>query len=390
MYMLFSIILLLACATIVADYACWRRRMRHAAPVPRRLFLLWTLIGDSLLPAIALTGLLLRDNTTTFMLWALWMLWIWMVVSLPRMVWYLFAAMRLPRAGCVVGIGLVGVLVWGATEGRTRLRVTRTEICSPRLPAAFDGLRIVQLSDIHLGTLVRPERELRRIVDSVSALRPDLILFTGDLVNIRSSELDDRAMRLLGGLRAPLGVWSVLGNHDVGVYIKDTVALPREESLARVVARQEAMGWRVLADTTVYLVRGGDSLSLSGLSFDPALRNQRHDANLPQAPLDRVYRGVPASLYNITAVHLPQFWEQIVTAGYGDLTLSGHVHAMQAKLRLFGRSFSPAQLLHANWSGRYDDGAHTLYVNDGTGCVGYPMRLGAWPEITLITLRTCE
>ncbi|MDE5622271.1 MAG: metallophosphoesterase, partial [Alistipes sp.] len=295
---------------------------------------------------------------------------------------------RRPRTGLVAGAGIVALLVWGATRGRTHLRVTRTEVCSPKLPAAFDGLRIVQLSDIHLGTLVRPEHELHRIVDSVSALRPDLILFTGDLVNIRSSELDDRAMRLLGGLRAPLGVFSVLGNHDVGVYIKDTVAQPREASLAEVVARQEAMGWRVLADTPVYLVRGGDSLSLSGISFAPALRKQRHDATLPPAPLDIVYRDVPPSLYNITAVHLPQLWDQIVEAGYGDLTLSGHVHAMQAKLHLFGRSFSPAQLLYTNWSGRYDDGPHTLYINDGTGYVGYPMRLGAWPEITLITLRT--
>lgn len=390
MYMLFSTILILAFATSAADYACWRRRLRHASPGRRRLFLLWVLPSDALLPAIALTGFLLRDNTTTFMLWAMWLLWVWMLLVLPRIAWYLLAALRRPRTGLVAGAGIVALLVWGATSGRTRLRVTRTEVCSPKLPAAFDGLRIVQLSDIHLGTLVRPERELHRIVDSVSALRPDLILFTGDLVNIRSSELDDRAMRLLGGLRAPLGVFSVLGNHDVGVYIKDTVAQPREASLAEVVARQEAMGWRVLADTTVYLVRGGDSLSLSGISFDPALRKQRHDATLPPAPLDIVYRDVPPSLYNITAVHLPQLWDQIVEAGYGDLTLSGHVHAMQAKLHLFGQSFSPAQLLYTNWSGRYDDGPHTLYINDGTGYVGYPMRLGAWPEITLITLRTCE
>lgn len=388
--MLFSLLLLFVFATFLADYACWRRRVRHASPVRRRLFLWWVLTGDALPPAMALAGLLLRDNSTTFMLWAMWLLWVWMVVTLPRMVWYLFAAMHLPRAGYVAGIGIAALLVWGATAGRTRLHVTRTEICSPKLPAAFDGLRIVQLSDIHLGTLVHPERELPRLVDSVSALHPDLIIFTGDLVNIRSTELDDRAMRLLGSLRAPLGVYSVLGNHDVGVYIRDTVSLPREESLAEVVSRQAAMGWRLLADTTVYLVRGGDSLSLSGLSFDPALRKQRHDATLPQAPLDRVYRDVPASLYNITAVHLPQFWGQIVAAGYGDLTLSGHVHAMQARLRLFGRGISPAQLLYTNWSGRYDDGPHTLYINDGTGCVGYPMRLGAWPEITLLTLRTCE
>ena len=139
-----------------------------------------------------------------------------------------------------------------------------------------------------------------------------------------------------------------------------------------------------------YLRRGGDSISLTGLSFDPALRHMRHDPDLPPADLSGAYRGVPDSLYNITAVHIPQLWGQIADAGYGDLTLAGHVHSMQMKLRLFGRAFSPAQLLYTRWSGRYDEGGRTLYINDGTGYVVFPMRLGAYPEITLITLRRCE
>ena len=183
---------------------------------------------------------------------------------------------------------------------------------------------------------------------------------------------------------------SVTGNHDAGLYIKDTVAQSPAASLAEVIARQRAMGWNVLEDTTVYLRRGGDSISLTGLSFDPALRHMRHDPDLPPADLSGAYRGVPDSLYNITAVHIPQLWGQIADAGYGDLTLAGHVHSMQMKLRLFGRAFSPAQLLYTRWSGRYDEGGRTLYINDGTGYVAFPMRLGAYPEITLITLRRCE
>ena len=106
------------------------------------------------------------------------------------------------------------------------------------------------------------------------ALRPDLVLFTGDLVNIRAAELDERMVRLLRRIEAP--VYSVTGNHDAGVYIKDSIAHPAQASLAEVVARQREMGWRVLEDTTVYLRRGGDSISLTGLSFDPALRHLRH------------------------------------------------------------------------------------------------------------------
>lgn len=196
-------------------------------------------------------------------------------------------------------------------------------------------------------------------------------------------------MRLLGGLRAPYGVVAVTGNHDAGVYIKDSIAHPAQASLAEVVARQREMGWRVLEDTTVYLRRGGDSISLTGLSFDPALRHLRHAPDLPPANLNAAYRGVPDSLYNITAVHIPQLWDQIAGEGYGDLTLSGHVHSMQLKIGLFGHAFSPAQLIYTRWSGRYDEKGRTLYINDGTGYVAFPMRLGAWPEITLITLKRC-
>ncbi|MDE7451308.1 MAG: metallophosphoesterase, partial [Alistipes sp.] len=222
------------------------------------------------------------------------------------------------------------------------------------------------------------------------SLHPDLIVFTGDLVNVRSSELNDRIAAILGGLQAPFGVISVVGNHDTGVYIKDTVRQLPAESLREVIAWQQRLGWQVLQDTTVYLSRDGGRISVSGISFDPALRKKRHDAELPPARLDVVYRDVPDSLFNLTAVHLPQLWPQIVESGYGDLTLSGHVHSMQMKIRLFGRAFSPARWLYERWSGLYSDGPHTLYINDGTGYVAYPMRLGAWPEITSITLRSCE
>ena len=136
--------------------------------------------------------------------------------------------------------------------------------------------------------------------------------------------------------------------------------------------------------------RGADSISLTGLSFDPALRERRHDRDLPGTAIPKAYAGVPDSLYNITLVHIPQLWEQIVEAGYGDLTLSGHVHSMQLKIRPWGRGWSPAKWIYKHWSGRYDTGRHTLYVNDGTGYVAYPMRLGAWPEVTLFTLKRCR
>ena len=361
--LLFLVIPLLGVLAIVADVLRFRRlRQQHRRIAPLRM--LWCGATDLIPVAVPLAGLVVSDNTTGYMAAVMWLVWIWMLTVLPRLVYYIFRLLHLRRTGIVLACGIAAALIWGATLGRTGVHVSRVEVCSPRLPAGFDGMRIVQLSDMHLGTIVSPERELTRIVDSVNALRPELVIFTGDLVNIRASELDGRAVRLLRRIEAP--VVSVTGNHDVGSYIKDTVSLPREQSHADLLAAQRAMGWRVLDDETLYLHRGGDSISLSGVSFDPALRKQRHDSDLEATNLDRVYAGVPDSLYNLTAVHLPQFWEQITARGYGDLTLAGHVHAMQFKVRLFGRAWSPAAWLYERWSGRYDNGRHTLYINDGT------------------------
>ena len=156
---------------------------------------------------------------------------------------------------------------------------------------------------------------------------------------------------------------------------------------AELIRKEEAMGWCVLDNRTVYLRCGGDSISLSGITCDRRLNRQRHDRRLPDFDFGSTYRDVPASVFNITVSHIPQLWDEILDAGYGDLTLSGHVHGMQCKIRLFGRSFSPAQWMYERWSGRYEERGRTLYINDGIGCVGYPMRLGVKPEITLIELQ---
>ena len=388
--MFLVLILLPVVAVAAADWLHYRRRVHALAPWRRRLFVAWCCATDALPVLLLLAGLLLPDNPTALVRAMMWGVWVWMLAAVPRGIYYLFSLVGLRRAGWGAGLAAAALLVWGATGGRTRIEVRRMEVRSDRLPAAFDSLRVVQLTDIHVGTLVAPERELARLVDSVEALRPDLVLFCGDLVNIRSSEMEGAPARILGRLRAPLGVYSVLGNHDVGTYIKDTAALRPETSRRRLVETQQAMGWRVLEDTTLWLRRRGDSISLSGISFDPSLRERRHDRRLPLPQLDRIYRDLPADAWNITLTHLPQYWDAILDHRRGDLTLAGHVHAMQLKVRLFGRSYSPARLLYTRWSGRYDERGRTLSICDGSGYVGYPLRLGAPPQITLITLRRCE
>lgn len=167
--MLLLLILLLTVSAVVADWLYVRRRMRFGGRRRRIAFIAWAAATDLLPVAVGLGGVLLRDNGTGFMFFAMWALFAWMVTVLPRMVFYFFVLLRLRRTGIVVGALLVLLFVWGATKGRTTIRVEREEIVSPRIPAAFDGFRIVQLSDIHLGTMIDWERELTRIVDSVAA-----------------------------------------------------------------------------------------------------------------------------------------------------------------------------------------------------------------------------
>lgn len=382
--MLFLMTLFLSLLAIAADCVHFYRRRRRKNPASRTL-IAWIVVTDALPVISSVISALSRDNGTGLMYVYMWLFWGWIITVLPRLAFYVFNFIHLRRTGYAVAGALVLFFLWGTTWGRTRIHVNRVEICSERIPEAFDGYRFVQITDTHVGTLVRPGRELTRLADSVNALRPDAVFFTGDLVNIRAEELDERVMALLRRIEGP--VWSVTGNHDVGTYIKDSVRFPAADEAREVVARQRSMGWNVLEDTTVYLRRGADSISLTGLSFDPALRERRHDRDLPGTAIPSAYNGIPDSLYNITLVHIPQLWKQIVEAGYGDLTLVGHVHSMQFKIRPWGRGWSPAEWIYKHWSGRYDSGRHTLYVNDGTGYVAYPMRLGAWPEVTLFTLR---
>lgn len=385
--MLITATVLLTLGAIAADLFVWLRRLRREPSAPlRRLFAVWCLVSDLLPFSIAIVNWLSHDNTTPVMAFSMWAFWLYLLLVLPRLLYYVFRLCRLPRAGAAAGVALAAVFVWGATCGRTTLVVNRVTVQSERLPESFEGFRVAQFSDVHVGSMVNPERELCRLVDTLNALRPDLVVFCGDLVNIRASELDGRVREILAGLEAPCGVYSVTGNHDVGVYIRDTLSMPPAENLSRLVAAQRSMGWHVLEDTTAYIVRGRDSIALTGISFDAELQEFRHSFHLPELDLSDAYRGVPDSLFDITLSHLPQLWPNITALGRGDLTLSGHVHSMQLQLHLFGRRLSPAQWLYDRWSGRYDSPGSTLYINDGIGYVGYPMRLGAYPEITLFTL----
>ena len=273
--MLFFLTLILSLTAIAADFIHFRRRRRRKRPVHRAL-VAWAAATDALPILSSIISALSRDNGTGLMHLYMWLFWAWIVTVPPRLAFYAFNFVNLRRTGYVAACAFVLFALWGTTRGRTSIRVNRVEICSDRIPEAFDGFRFVQITDMHVGTLVRPERELTRLADSVNAQRPEAVFFTGDLVNIRAGELDERTTALLRRIAGP--VWSVTGNHDVGTYIKDSLRFPAAGEAREVVARQRAMGWTVLEDTTVYLRRG----ALQRLRYGHDLLHEGHAAAVGQ------------------------------------------------------------------------------------------------------------
>ena len=298
-------------------------------------------------------------------------------------------AMGITAAVCCVLLG--AVLLYGLTVGRSRIRVERVEVASSRLPVGFDGFRVAMFSDVHTGLLLGRDRVLRRMVDIINALDADVVVNCGDIVNYDYRELDGRVLEILSGIRSRDGVYAVLGNHDLGIYIRDTVAYPPQENVRHIVEAQRSLGWTVLRDSSAILVRGGDSIALTGLSFPEELVHRSHERIERELDLSEAYAGLPEKLFGITLSHAPQAWHRIMAAGRGDLTLSGHVHSLQMKLRLGQKwQWSPAAWFYDEWSGPYADGERMLYVNDGIGYAMVPMRIGARPEITLFELRRSD
>lgn len=377
---------------MAVDSAVVRRRMCGPSLRVRRAVTAVAWVAD-MLPFIfsGVTLAVCRDNTTEVTMASMWVFFAYMMLAVARLPLNLclLASRRgwVHAAGGVLSAAAATAFVYGMAVTRTDYVINRVEIVSDRLPASFDGYKIVQLSDLHVGTMICPKRETERIVELCNGTGADMAVFCGDLVNIRHTEIGAVAPAL-SRLRAIDGVYSVMGNHDLGVYVRDTLSLPIEENTRRVIAAETALGWHVLDDQTVYVRRGGYSISVTGLSFDRGWAEKRHSPDLPASEFAAAYDGVPQDMFNITLSHIPQLWDDITAEGYGDLTLSGHVHAMQIKLPAGRRGVSPAAVRYRRWSGLYAEHGRNLYINDGIGCVLFPMRVGARPEITLLILRS--
>jgi predicted MPP superfamily phosphohydrolase len=267
------------------------------------------------------------------------------------------------------------IILFGATEGKQHFEIKKVNIKSKDIPQAFDGYRIVQIADIHTGSWGTDTLPMQRAVNLINSLQPDLIVFTGDLVNNLASELD-AFIPIFSRLKAKHGVYSVLGNHDYSTYIKWEHPDQQEAELDSLKAKQAQMGWELLNNRHVKLYQQEDSIALIGVE------NSGRPPFPDHARLNEASTGTEG-MFKILLSHDPSHWRREVLPKTDiQLMLAGHTHNMQTSL--FG--LSPAAFAYPEHSGLYEENGQMLYVNIGLGHLLYPMRLGAWPEITVLTL----
>lgn len=267
-------------------------------------------------------------------------------------------------------------MLYGALIGRERTQVKEVELRFENLPESFDGYRLVHISDIHARSYAKRQKSLERAIETINGLNPDLIAFTGDLITLDASEIGP-VKHILQSMKATDGIAAVVGNHDYGIYSNQTDKRAKGKILSEVISEERSMGWSVLMDDCLTINRGPDSVAIVGVQNTSPSRHFPSKGNLWQAS-----KGTEG-MFRILLTHDPMHWEAEVIGKDYPLTLSGHTHAMQ--LSLLG--WSPSRYIFKQHRGLYSKGNQYLYVNIGLGETIIPVRIGARPEITLITLR---
>lgn len=295
-------------------------------------------------------------------------------------------SLRIPRSAFMswLGLGLGGSLFGSLLIGfrnKYNYQVKKISLSFNQLPAAFKGLRIVHISDIHSGSLDN-HSAVAKGVELIKKQQPDLILFTGDLVNNKADEMD-QLQSIFAGIQAPMGVYSTLGNHDYGDYVAWPSVEAKQANLEALKKVHANMGWRLLMNEHVVLEKGSDKIALLGIE------NWGAKGRFPKyGRMQDAYPGTENIPFKILMSHDPSHWDAQVRTEYPDiaLMLSGHTHGMQFGLENPFFKWSPVQWMYRQWAGLYEEGNQKLYVNRGFGFLGYPGRVGILPEITVIEL----
>lgn len=334
---------------------------------------------------LAIVGLLIAMTYTTSMIPVLCLGMLFFGIYIPKWLYLPFGMANHHHTGMLVGaIGLV-ILLYGLCIGRTEIETRSIVISSPSIPKSFNGYRILQLSDAHLGSLIKHEYWLKHLPQRINSLKPNLVVFTGDLVNSYAEETQGWES-IFKSIIAPDGKWACKGNHDYSHYHWRNDM----DSTANAIAVNQAykrLGWTLLNDSSTILTQGQDTLYLCGVE------NISRPPFISYGSVSKAMQNIPDSIPVIMLSHDPMAWEDSIRQHKNVfLTLSGHTHAMQMGIDLWGLHLSPASLMHPYWDGTYQHEYHKqyLHVNRGLGYVGIPFRIGMKPEITLIELYSAE
>lgn len=283
--------------------------------------------------------------------------------------------------GLAAGGSLFGTFVYGYSN-KYNYKVKRVKIAFDNLPPAFKGLKIVHFSDIHSGSFMNKKAVIRG-VEKIIAEKADLVVFSGDMVNDRATEMESY-MDVFNKIKAPMGVYSTFGNHDYGDYVKWPYnGITKAQNLINLAKVHKDLGWNLMMNEHVVFEREGQQIALIGIE------NWGAKARFPKyGDMKKACAGTEKYPFKILISHDPSHWDAQVRPQYPDidLTLSGHTHGMQFGVEIPGFKWSPVQYVYKEWDGLYTEGKQKLYVNPGFGFIGYPGRVGILPEITVIEL----
>ena len=379
----------------VVDYYLFKViKKRISQPIYAKVYAWLSLaIAIAFIVTISLPRRTGSDDSLSFIMW---MLFSYFSIYIPKYIFIIcdFIA-KIPclkkkarwsyvsKSGAVFGVIAFCLMWWGALINRFNIDVNEVDVPIQSLPVSFEGYRIAQISDLHVGTYGDDTTYIAELVETINDLNVDAVVFTGDIVNRNSAELLP-FVETLSKIKAKDGVYSVLGNHDYGDYSDWETPEAKEENLKLMHQLQKRMNWNLLLNETKFVYRENDSIAIVGVENlgDPPFKNY--------GSLADAYPVINDSNVKILLSHNPAHWERDIRNQNNKniaLTLSGHTHAMQMSIA----GVSPAALRYKYWGGLYvDDNNRYLNVNVGIGEVAIPTRIGATPEITVLTLRCAK
>ncbi|HEK22158.1 metallophosphoesterase [Mucilaginibacter sp.] len=288
----------------------------------------------------------------------------------------------LMKAGILAGAVPLYLLKHNMSKGIYDYQVKNVKLYLPNLPKAFDGLRVGQISDIHSGSF-HSVHNMRGGVDLLMQQKADMIFFTGDLVNSRTEEVN-RVVDVFKKVRAPLGVYSILGNHDYGDYGNWPTPAAKEKNMQDMYQAHKNLGWDLLIDEHRRIKIDGQELGVLGIG------NWGELSRFPKyGKMEKAVAGTDDLPVKLLLSHDPSHWRAEVIPKYPqiDVMFSGHTHGMQFGVRTNDFQWSPIEYVYQEWAGLYREKHQQIYVNVGYGFLGYPGRIGILPEITIFELK---